>query len=168
MNKYIDAERLKAEIESIALCPQISADYNDGRDNMKMVVLDLIDSLQQEQPAMIQWTGNNLKEVIDFTGKSPRFEEWFKSWEEFDTYVHQHNDILKLFCEDGSHYEIPVGAWIVKTPDGYNLPSVAKYIQKEQQKITDDELAMLLAVTASLPMPLRDPATLRCKTSTEN
>lgn len=99
-------------------------------------ITDIINLLQQEQPNnMIQWTGNNLKEVIDFTGKSPRFEEWFKSWHEYENYVHTHNDILKLFCEDGSHYEVPVGAWIVKTPDGYNLPSVAKYIQQDQPEV---------------------------------
>ena len=92
---------------------------------------------------MIQWTGNNLKEVIDFTGKSPRFGEWFKSWEEYENYVHTHNDILKLFCEDGSHYEVPVGAWIVKTPDGYNLPSVAKYIQQEQRELPGYDKALL-------------------------
>ena len=91
---------------------------------------------KQEQPNnMIQWTGSNLQEVIDFTGKSPKFGEWFKSWEDFENYVHSHGDIFKLFCEDGSHYEVPVGAWIVKTPDGYNLPSVAKYIQHEQPKV---------------------------------
>lgn len=47
--KYIEAERLRAEIESIKLFPQISADYNDGREDMKMAVFDIIDSLQQEQ-----------------------------------------------------------------------------------------------------------------------
>jgi len=78
---------------------------------------------------------NQPKEVIDFTGKSPRFGEWFKSWEEYENYVRTHNDILKLFCEDGSHYEVPVGAWIVKTPDGYNAPSVAKHIQQEQSEM---------------------------------
>lgn len=91
--------------------------------------------LQQEQPnSMIQWTGNNLKEVIDFIGKSPKFGEWFKSWEEFESYVHSHGDILKLFSEDGSHYEVPVGAWIVKTPDSYNVPSVARLIHAKQQQ----------------------------------
>ena len=92
--------------------------------------------LQPEQPDnMIQWTGNNLKEVIDFTGKSPRFGEYFNSWEEYENYVHTHNDILKLFCEDGNHYEVPVGAWIVKTPEGYKVPSVAKKIQQVQLKV---------------------------------
>lgn len=89
---------------------------------------------KQEQPNnMIQWTGSNLQEVIDFTGKSPKFGEWFKSWDEFEFYVHSHGDILKLFSEDGSHFEVPVGAWIVKTPDGHNVPSVARFIHAKQE-----------------------------------
>lgn len=89
-----------------------------------------LEKRKEQRPEMIQWTGKNLKEVIDFTGKSPRFDEWFKSWEEYENYVHSHNSILKLFCDNGSHYEVPVCAWIVKTPDGHNVPSVAKYIQQ--------------------------------------
>ncbi len=50
--KYIDADKLISEIESIRLIPQISADYNDGREDMKNMVLDIIDSLQQEQPSL--------------------------------------------------------------------------------------------------------------------
>ena len=49
MKKYIDAEQLSKKIESIGLYAQKSADYNDGRNDMKMMVLDIIDSLQQEQ-----------------------------------------------------------------------------------------------------------------------
>lgn len=90
--------------------------------------INYLEKQKEQQPAMIQWTGKNLKEIIDFTGKSPRFGEWFKSWNEYESYVHSHNDILKLFCEDGSHYEVPVGAWIVKTPDGYNVPSQSRFV----------------------------------------
>ena len=50
--KYIDAEKLIFRIESIRLFPQISADYNDGCVDMKMMVLDIINSLQQEPPEM--------------------------------------------------------------------------------------------------------------------
>ena len=50
MRRYIDAEKLKRFVESIGLTPQKSADYNDGRDDAKMMVLDFIDSLQREQP----------------------------------------------------------------------------------------------------------------------
>ena len=143
MKKYIDADKLKAEIkrQQIRLMVLSNTEQVDVRRDCALQggvydsILATITSLQQEQQDnIIQWTGNNLKEVIDFTGKSPRFGEWFKSWEEYENYVHSHNDILKLFCEDGSHYEVPIGAWIVKTPDGYNVPSVAKYVQQEQQE----------------------------------
>ncbi|MCR5578628.1 MAG: hypothetical protein K6F74_05380 [Prevotella sp.] len=77
----------------------------------------------EQKPAMIQWKGDNLREIIDFTGCSPRFGEWFKTWEEYEKYVHSHNNIFKIFNEDGSHMEIPVGSWIIKAPDGYNTAS---------------------------------------------
>ena len=89
----------------------------------------------EEKPCMVQWKGDNLKEVIGFTGKDKNFEKWFKSFEEYEKYVHEHNDIFKLFNENGSHYEIPVGAWIVKTPDGYNIASNAILKQKSADKI---------------------------------
>ena len=88
----------------------------------------------QEQPVMIEWTGNNLKEVIEFTGKSPRFDEWFKTWDEYESYVHSHGNILKLFNENGTHLEVPVGAWIFKTPDGQNVPSTILYQEQSIRK----------------------------------
>lgn len=143
MSKYIDVDRLRAGINQNLSEAEVF-EYNDdptiaahfrGQALAYSTVLEGIDSLQQEQPDnMIQWTGDNLKEVIDFTGKSPRFGEWFKPWEEYENYVHPHNNILKLFCEDGSHYEVPIGAWIVKTPDGYNVPSVARFIHAKPQQ----------------------------------
>ena len=101
--------------------------------------LAYLEKQKEKKPAeKIQWTGKNLKEVIDFTGLSPKFGEWFKSWDEYENYVHTHNDILKIFCEDGSHYEVPVGAWIVKTPDGHNIPSVAQFVQKPAEWSEED------------------------------
>lgn len=89
----------------------------------------------EQKPRMVQWKGDNLKEVISLTGKDKNFEKWFKSFEEYEKYVHEHNDIFKLFDENGNHYEIPVGAWIVKTPDGYNIASNAVLKQKSANKI---------------------------------
>ena len=88
-----------------------------------------------QKPCMVQWKGDNLKEVIGFTGKDKNFDKWFKSFEEYEKYVHEHNNIFKLFSENGNHYEIPVGAWIVKTPDGYNIASNAVLKQKSADKI---------------------------------
>ena len=89
----------------------------------------------EQKPCMVQWKGDNLKEVISFTGKDKNFGKWFKSFEEYEKYVHEHNNIFKLFNENGNHYEIPVGAWIVKTPDGYNIASNAVLKQKHADTI---------------------------------
>ena len=72
--KYIDAEKLKSEIENIALFPTKSADYNDGREDMKMMILDLIDSLSKETPAPEQ-----AMQSLDEKIKSAK-----KSWEGVD------------------------------------------------------------------------------------
>lgn len=68
--KYIDVEKLKDAIKSICLIPQTSADYNDGRNDIKMMILDIIDSLQQDSSEMdlekeIAWVSKN--EYFDFT-----------------------------------------------------------------------------------------------------
>ena len=119
-------------------------------------MLDWLEKKKEQKPTMIQWTGKNLKEVIDFTGKSQKFGEWFKSWEDFANYVHSHDDIIKLFCEDGSHYEVPVGAWIVKTPDGYNTPSRFRFIQKPAEWRfpygKDETVDKLIAIAECLEM----------------
>ena len=62
----------------------------------------------------IQWTGDNLKEVVKFVGGlHPSFNEWFKSWEEYEEYVRTHDNIFKLFMSDGkSHYLIQPGCFI--------------------------------------------------------
>jgi len=121
------------------LCAEVTAGQFEKHGLTVDDALYWLEKQKEQKPKMIQWTGNNLKEVIDFTGKSPRFDEWFKSWEEYENYVHSHNDILKLFCEDGSHYEVPVGSCIVKTPDGFNIPSHSKFVQKPTEKISVSE-----------------------------
>lgn len=99
--------------------------------------------VSQRQKSMIQWKGDNLREVIDFTGKDRNFDKWFKSFEEYEQYAQKHNGIFKLFNADGSHYEVPVGAWIVKTPDGCNVASKAIFKQnpawsEEDEKMVED------------------------------
>ena len=92
-----------------------------------------------ERPSMIQWKGDNLKEVIAFTGKAPQFNKWFKTFDEYEQYVYNHNKIFKLFNEDGNHYEVPVGAWIVRTPDGCNVASRAVFKQKPAEWSEEDK-----------------------------
>jgi hypothetical protein len=71
MTKYIDADKLKRFVKSIGLTPQKSADYNDGRDDVKMMVLDFIDSLQQEQPEV-----DLEKEIEEYFPESAFYTGW--------------------------------------------------------------------------------------------
>jgi len=65
----------------------------------------------------IKWTGDNLKAVINFTGLYKKgFDEWFHgSWEEYEKYVHEHDNIIKLFNPDGTlGMLVPVGTTLIK------------------------------------------------------
>lgn len=52
----------------------------------------------------IQWTGDNLREVIGFTGLHPRFGDWFGTFEEYEQYVREHGSVFKLYLQDGKDY----------------------------------------------------------------
>jgi uncharacterized membrane protein YheB (UPF0754 family) len=105
------------EIENRLPPTRFLSDYEKGSIEGKM---DLIEDLKyfinfgmRNDPDRIIWTGDNLKEVIDFVGKAPWFDEWFKSWEEYEAYVKSHNNIFKIFSLSG-HYEIYPGCEIQK------------------------------------------------------
>ena len=132
--KESEDERIRKEIIRV-FKGEIS--FTSEKENEKYIAW--LEKQGEQRPKMIQWTGNNLKEVVDFTGKSPKFDEWFKTWEDFENYVHSHNNIFKIFNENGSHYEVPVGAWIVRTPDGYNVPSKGIFKQKPAWSEDDEE-----------------------------
>ena len=127
--KESEDEKIRKDLIQLTYKVYANTDYLTCVDQEKM--LAWLEKQGEQKPlSMIQWKGNNLKEVIDFTGKSLDFDKWFKSWDEYEQYVNTHNNIFKLFNEDGSHYEVPVGAWIVKTPDGHNVPTTFTFIQK--------------------------------------
>ena len=82
----------------------------------------------------IQWTGDNLREVIDFTGLHPSARKW--TWEKFENVVRK--DGLKIFTPKGAR-RANIGDYIVKVEDGFYLckPSVfKKLISCNEQKFS--------------------------------
>lgn len=69
----------------------------------------------------IQYTGGNLMDVLEFTGRNLMFGEWFPNPGDFERYVAAHGGIFKIF-HDGWHWECAPGTWIVRTPDGCCRP----------------------------------------------
>lgn len=76
---------------------------------------------------MIKWTGKNLKEVIEFTGKSERFYEWFPTWEDFETHVKNDGNTIKIIKSERNEIA-SIGDWIYKDANGENhvMPSDRK------------------------------------------
>jgi hypothetical protein len=65
----------------------------------------------------VKWLGDNLREVIDFTGLHPSAEKW--TWEEYQAVVSSEG--LKIFTMEGA-LTATIGDWIVKGVKGEYYP----------------------------------------------
>lgn len=87
---------------------------------------------------MIQWTGKNLKEVLEFTGKSDRFDEWFPTFADFESHVKKEGDTFKIIKPKGSETAF-VGDWIYKNNYGINC-------------VTNRKIAPIIFVTRQMAL----------------
>jgi len=65
----------------------------------------------------IQWTGENLREIIDFTGLNASAKRF--SWEEYESLVKKEG--LKIFTLEGSHMA-SIGDYIIRGIAGEVYP----------------------------------------------
>jgi len=65
----------------------------------------------------IQWTGDNLREIIEFTGLHPSAQKW--TWEEYEEVVRQ--DGLKIITLEGPLHA-SIGDWIMRGVAGEFYP----------------------------------------------
>ena len=77
----------------------------------------------------VKWTGNNLKEVLDFTGKHEKFDSWFSSFDEFEDYVKNDNLEFKIFTLEGAMIA-SVGDYIIRGVNGENYPCKPDIFEK--------------------------------------
>lgn len=82
----------------------------------------------------IQWDGNNLKEVIEFTGKHPKFDKWFKSWDEYESHVHGDRGVFKIFTLEGVMEASP-GDWIIRGVNGEHYPCKPDIFEKTYEPV---------------------------------
>lgn len=62
----------------------------------------------------IQWTGNNLKDVLNFTGKADNWDEYFATFEEYEEHVAGDGYRFKVFTP--CHTLIAeMNDWVVRT-----------------------------------------------------
>ena len=69
----------------------------------------------------IQYTGENLHEVLEFTGKHPKWHEWFETYETYESFVKSHGNIFKIITLEGTMAAMP-GDWIIRGVKGEYYP----------------------------------------------
>lgn len=82
----------------------------------------------------IQWTGSNLKEVIEFTGKHPKFNQWFSSFEEYEDYVKKDRYVFKIFTLEGT-MEASHKDWIIRGVNGEFYPCKPDIFEKTYEPV---------------------------------
>ena len=86
----------------------------------------------RKKPVVIeamQWTGNNLREIIDFSGLHPSANKW--TWDQYENVVSKKG--LKIFTLEGDHLA-DVGDWIIKGVAGEFYPCKPDIFDKTYDK----------------------------------
>lgn len=78
----------------------------------------------------VEWTGDNLKEVIDFIGLHPSAKKW--TWEEYEAVVKK--DGLKIFTLEGNHMAA-IGDFIIKGVHGEPYPCKPDIFEKTYEAV---------------------------------
>ena len=78
----------------------------------------------------VQWTGDNLSEIIAFTGLHESAQKW--TWEEYEQVVREHG--LKIFTLEGS-YMATIGDFIIKGVKGEFYPIKNDIFEQTYEKV---------------------------------
>lgn len=82
----------------------------------------------------VQWTGSNLKEVLSFTGKHPKWGDWFSCFEEYEKCVNDSGGIFKILTLEGTHNASP-GDWIIRGVNGEHYPCKPDIFEKTYEPV---------------------------------
>ena len=78
----------------------------------------------------IKWDGENLREIIDFTGLNPSAEAW--TWDEYTQVVREYG--LKIFTLEGSHMAT-IGDWIIQGVQGEFYPCKSDIFEQTYEPV---------------------------------
>ena len=78
----------------------------------------------------VQWTGKNLRGIIDFIGLHRSVEEW--SWEEYQNLVDREG--LKIFTPEGP-LMASIGDYIIKSAQGEFYPCKPDIFERTYEKV---------------------------------
>lgn len=78
----------------------------------------------QKKPVVInaiQWTGDNIEDVLMFTGKHPKWDTWFKNMDDYIHHVRLEHNTFKVFTLEGV-MTANQGDWIIRGVKGEHYP----------------------------------------------
>ncbi len=114
----------------------------------------------RKMPVVVQavrWTGDNLAEVLEFTGKHPKWDTWFKSFEEYEEFVKNDRNVFKIKTLEGTH-EANEGDWIMRGVNGEHYPCKSDIFDKTYRLVDDSKIyinklidEIISTITATLP-----------------
>lgn len=85
----------------------------------------------------IRYTGDNLREVLSFTGKHPSFDSWFDSFDAYAAHVAADRQVFKIFTLEGTMEALP-GDWIIRGVKGEHYPCKPDIFEATYEPITSE------------------------------
>lgn len=82
----------------------------------------------------IQYTGDNLEQVLEFTGKHPSWGNWFRSFEDYSNHVKNNDNIFKIITLEGTMEATP-GYWIIRGVNGEHYPCHPEIFEKTYERV---------------------------------
>ncbi len=86
----------------------------------------------------IQYDGDNLAEVLAFTGKHPRWDEWFSSFDQYQNHVRKDGCRFKILTLEGTMIAVP-GDWIIKGVKGEFYPCKPDIFAATYDPVLDED-----------------------------
>lgn len=111
--------------DGLAICTFESKKQHTMKYRKKPVVIEAV-----------QWTGDNLKEVISFTGKHPKWDIWFKSWDEYEAHVKNDRSVFKILTLEGAMEAMP-GDYIIRGIKGEHYPCKPDIFEATYESVKD-------------------------------
>lgn len=86
----------------------------------------------------VQWTGENLAQVLAFTGKHPDWGKWFASFEEYEKRVREDGGLFKILALEGTMVAAP-GDWIIRGVKGEFYPCKPDIFEATYDDVLPDD-----------------------------
>lgn len=93
----------------------------------------------RKKPVVIdamRYTGYNALDVLAFTGRDPRFNDWFKNDEVYLDRVRKDGGLVKIFTLEGPMLAIP-GDWIIRGVNGEHYPCKPDIFEKTYEAVDE-------------------------------